>query len=195
MDIILQPYPKEKSIWNFRSLQRRLRTFTIIDYHIMRHSNSKIDDIDLRILNILQSNARTTIKEIAEQVGMSSTPVFERVKRLEREGYIQKYVALLDAAKLGYTMVAFIQISLTLHNLDEVNAFTERVTEFSEVMECYHTTGESDFLLKILVTDMEEFNHFILYKLSEIPNLSHVRTQFALSTRKRTTEIGIVPDR
>lgn len=156
----------------------------------MRNMNAKIDDLDLKILQILQSNARTTIKEIASQVGMSSTPVFERVKKLEKQGYIQKYVALLDESKLGYTMVAFIQISLNQHNLDEVNAFTDRVTAFPEVMECYHTTGESDFLLKILVTDMDEFNHFILYKLSEIPNLSHVRTQFALSTRKRTTEIG-----
>mgnify|MGYP001348806213 FL=1 len=156
----------------------------------MRTQNTKIDDLDLRILQILQSNARTTIKEIAEQVGMSSTPVFERVKKLEKGGYVQKYVALLDESKLGYSIVAFIQISLNLHNLDEVNAFTERVIVFPEVMECYHTTGESDFLLKILVSDMEEFNQFILYKLSEIPNLSHVRTQFALSTRKRTTEIG-----
>ena len=151
----------------------------------------KIDDLDIKIMQILQANARTTIKEISEQVGMSSTPVFERVKKLENHGFIRKYVALLDEAKLNYKMVAFVQISLNLHNLDEVNAFTDQVTVFPEVMECYHTTGESDFLLKILVRDMDEFNHFILYKLSEIENLSHVRTQFALSTRKKTTEIGL----
>ncbi len=150
----------------------------------------KLDDLDKKILQILQSNARTTIREIAEQVGMSSTPIFERIKKLETNGFIEKYVALLSEAKLGYKMVAFVQISLNLHNLDEVNAFTDRVTVFPEVMECYHTTGESDFLLKILVADMDQFNDFILYKLSEIENLSHVRTQFALSTRKRTTEIG-----
>ncbi len=152
--------------------------------------NHKIDELDQKIMQILQQNARTTIKEIADQVGMSSTPVFERIKKLEKNGYIDKYVALLNEAKLGYKMVAFVQISLTLHNLDEVNAFVERVTAFPEVMECYHTTGESDFLLKILVRDMDRFNDFILYKLSEIENLGHVRTQFALSTRKRTTEIG-----
>lgn len=151
----------------------------------------KIDDLDIKIMQILQANARTTIREISEQIGMSSTPVFERVKKLENNGFIQKYVALLDEAKLGYKMVAFVQISLNLHNLEEVNAFTDRVTAFPEVMECYHTTGESDFLLKILVRDMDEFNQFILYKLSEIENLSHVKTQFALSTRKRTTEIGL----
>lgn len=150
----------------------------------------KIDELDQKIMQILQQNARTTIKEIADQVGMSSTPVFERIKKLEKNGYIDKYVALLNEAKLGYKMVAFVQISLTLHNLDEVNAFVERITSFPEVMECYHTTGESDFLLKILVSDMDRFNDFILYKLSEIENLGHVRTQFALSTRKRTTEIG-----
>ena len=151
----------------------------------------KTDALDKQIMNILQHNSRTTIKDIAEQVGMSSTPIFERIKRLEKNGYIDKYVALLNEAKLGYKMVAFVQISLNLHNLDEVNAFVENVTVFPEVMECYHTTGESDFLLKILVKDMDRFNDFILYKLSEIENLSHVKTQFALSTRKRTTEIGL----
>lgn len=150
----------------------------------------KIDKLDQKIMQLLQQNARTTIKEIADQVGMSSTPVFERIKKLEKNGYIDKYVALLNEAKLGYKMVAFVQISLTLHNLDEVNAFVDRITSFPEVMECYHTTGESDFLVKILVRDMDRFNDFILYKLSEIENLGHVRTQFALSTRKRTTEIG-----
>src|SRR5690606_2888773 len=152
----------------------------------------KTDDLDIKIMQILQANARTTIREISEQVGMSSTPVFERVKKLENHGLIQKYVALLNEAKLGYKMVAFVQISLNLHNLDEVNAFVERVTVFPEVMECYHTTGESDFLLKILVSDMDRFNDFILHKLSEIENLRHVKTQFALSTRKRTTEIGLL---
>lgn len=151
----------------------------------------KIDDLDKKILQILQANARTTIREIADQIGMSSTPVFERIKKLEKLGYIEKYVALLSETKLGFRMVAFVQISLNLHNLDEVNAFTDRITVFPEVMECYHTTGESDFLLKILVSDMDQFNDFILYKLSEIENLGHVRTQFALSTRKRTTEIGL----
>ncbi|MBY5957950.1 Lrp/AsnC family transcriptional regulator [Membranicola marinus] len=150
----------------------------------------KIDEFDQKIMEILQRNARTTIKEIAGEVGMSSTPVFERIKKLEKHGYIDRYVALLNEAKLGYKMVAFVQISLTLHNLDEVNAFVDRITAFPEVMECYHTTGESDFLVKILVRDMDRFNEFILYKLSEIENLGHVRTQFALSTRKRTTEIG-----
>jgi len=154
-------------------------------------ASMKIDELDKKIMRILQQNARTTIKEIAEQVGMSSTPVFERIKKLEKHGYIDRYVALLDEAKLGYKMVAFVQISLNLHNLDEVNAFVRRVTVFPEVMECYHTTGESDFLLKILVSDMDRFNDFILHKLSEIENLRHVKTQFALSTRKRTTEIGL----
>ena len=150
----------------------------------------KIDTIDHQIMQILQRNARTTIKEISDQVGMSSTPVFERIKKLEKNGYIDRYVALLNEAQLGYKMVAFVQISLKLHNLDEVDGFVKRITVFPEVMECYHTTGESDFLLKILVRDMDRFNDFILYKLSEIENLGHVKTQFALSTRKRTTEIG-----
>lgn len=152
----------------------------------------KIDELDLKIMQILQENARATIKQIAEEVNMSSTPVFERIKKLEKNGYIDRYVALLNEAKLGYKMVAFVQISLNLHNLDEVNAFIDRVTVFPEVMECYHTTGESDFILKILVSDMDRYNDFVLYKLSEIENLGHVKTQFALSTRKRTTAINLI---
>lgn len=149
------------------------------------------DDQDKQIMNLLQKNARMTIREIAEEVGMTSTPVFERIRKLENAGYIEGYVALLNQDLLGYKMVAFVQISLSLHNRYEVNAFVERVTVFPEVMECYHTTGDSDFILKILVTDMDRFNDFILNKLSDIENLGRVKTQFALSTRKRTTEIEL----
>lgn len=151
----------------------------------------KPDDQDKAIMRLLQKDARMTIREIADQIGMSSTPVFERIKKLEKAGFIDGYVALLNQELLGYKMVAFVQISLSLHNRYEVNAFVERVTVFPEVMECYHTTGDSDFILKILVTDMERFNDFILNKLSNIENLGRVKTQFALSTRKRTTEIKL----
>ncbi|WP_236978852.1 Lrp/AsnC family transcriptional regulator [Membranihabitans maritimus] len=154
----------------------------------------KIDDFDRQIMEMLQNNARMTIKEISSNLGLSSTPVFERIKRLEKNGYIDKYVALLNRDLLGYKMVAFVQISLSLHNLHEVNSFVERITVFPEVMECYHTTGDSDFLLKILVKDMDQFNEFILNKLSNIENLGRVKTQFALSTRKRTTALDLEVD-
>lgn len=151
----------------------------------------KLDDFDRQIMDLLQNNARITIKEMASQLGLSSTPIFERIKRLEKNGFIDRYVALLNPELLGYKMVAFVQISLNLHNLKEVNAFVECITVFPEVMECYHTTGDSDFLLKILVKDMDQFNDFILNKLSNIENLGKVKTQFALSTRKRTTIMNI----
>src|SRR5690625_3162905 len=107
------------------------------------------DQQDKAIMRLLQKDARMTIREIADQVGMSSTPVFERIKKLEKAGFIEGYVALLNQELLGYKMVAFVQISLSLHNRYEVNSFVERVTVFPEVMECYHTTGDSDFILKI----------------------------------------------
>lgn len=158
---------------------------------MLKFEPMKIDTLDRRIMDILQQDARKTLKEIAESVGMSPTPVFERIKKLEKNGFIKGYVALLNQDLLGYKMVAFIQISLALHNRREVNDFVDRITAFPEVMECYHTTGDSDFLLKILVTDMEKFNDFVLNKLSTIENLGRVKTQFALSTRKRTTKIQL----
>lgn len=151
----------------------------------------KLDEFDRQIMDMLQKNARITIKEMAAVLTLSATPIFERIKRLEKNGLIDKYVALLNADLLGYKMVAFVQISLSQHNLKEVTAFVDRITVFPEVMECYHTTGDSDFLLKILVKDMDQFNDFILNKLSNIDNLGKVKTQFALSTRKRTTEIDL----
>ncbi|GAA5219891.1 Lrp/AsnC family transcriptional regulator [Membranihabitans marinus] len=151
----------------------------------------KLDEFDRQIMDMLQKNARITIKEMAAVLTLSATPIFERIKRLEKNGLIDKYVALLNADLLGYKMVAFVQISLSQHNLKEVTAFVDRITVFPEVMECYHTTGDSDFLLKILVKDMDQFNDFILNKLSNIENLGKVKTQFALSTRKRTTEIDL----
>jgi DNA-binding Lrp family transcriptional regulator len=155
---------------------------------------AKLDDTDLQILCMLQENARITMREMAKQLGLSTTPVFERIKRLEKEGVIKRYVALLDPKSIDRDLLAFVQVSLKEHSKKAVEEFIRLVIDFDEVMECYHLTGDSDFMLKVVARDMEAYNEFILNKMSVIPNLGRVRSQFALSTQKKTTAYTIAGD-
>ena len=127
----------------------------------------KLDAVDIKILEILQGDARITTKALADQLNLSTTPVFERVKRLERDGLIKKYVALVDNKKLGLRLIAFISISLTKHSRSYLEKFVKEVEQYPEVMECYHIAGNYDFLLKVVVRNMEVYETFILNKLSK----------------------------
>ncbi|NVK85097.1 MAG: Lrp/AsnC family transcriptional regulator [Cytophagia bacterium] len=147
----------------------------------------KLDAVDIKILEILQGDARITTKALADQLNLSTTPVFERVKRLERDGLIKKYVALVDNKKLGLRLIAFISISLTKHSRSYLEKFVNEVSQYPEVMECYHIAGNYDFLLKIVVKNMEVYETFILNKLSTIANLGHVQSSFVLSENLHST--------
>lgn len=147
----------------------------------------KLDSVDIKILEILQGDARITTKALADQLNLSTTPVFERVKRLERDGLIKKYVALVDNKKLGLRLIAFISISLTKHSRSYLEKFVNEVSQYPEVMECYHIAGNYDFLLKIVVKNMEVYETFILNKLSTIANLGHVQSSFVLSENLHST--------
>ena len=105
-----------------------------------------IDATDKKILNELQINARITTKDLAEKLGLSTTPIFERIKKLEKNGLIKEYVAHVDVSKLDYSLIAFTQVRLDVHSKSMIQEFTQKITSFDEVTECYHTTGESDFL-------------------------------------------------
>lgn len=147
----------------------------------------KLDAVDIKILEILQGDARITTKALADQLNLSTTPVFERVKRLERDGLIKKYVALVDNKKLGLRLIAFISISLTKHSRSYLEKFVNEVSQYPEVMECYHIAGNFDFLLKIVVKNIEVYETFILNKLSTIANLGHVQSSFVLSENLHST--------
>lgn len=151
----------------------------------------QLDSIDKRILMMLQENARMTIKDMAGNLEMSNTPVFERIKRLEKNGVIERYVALLSKEKLGLKITAFVEISLKDHAKKAVDEFVSHIEGFDEIMEIYHTTGESDFMIKVVVKDMEHYNEFITYKLPVVPNLGKMNSKFALTARKTTTEVKI----
>ena len=150
-----------------------------------------LDETDIQILEFIQENSRYTIKELASKLNLSTTPIFDRLKKLEKHGVIQKYVALLDPKKIGKKLVVFINLSIKEHSKEDVETFVRSIVEFAEVLECHHVTGDADFILKLIFSDIEEYNEFVLDKLSVLPNVGRIESRFSLSTRKSTTHIPI----
>jgi len=148
-----------------------------------------IDQIDKAILNHLQLDSRITTRELADKLGLSTTAIFERTKKLEKNGLIKDYVALVDASKLNYNLTAFTHVRLDIHSKEMIEAFTQKISSFDEVTECYHTTGESDFLLKIVVADMNEYYRFVMDQLTQTKDVAHVNTSFVLNEIKHTTAL------
>ena len=130
-----------------------------------------LDNVDLQILRALQENARLTTKELAARVNLSTTPVFERLKRLERGGFIQKYVAVLDAQKLGRGFTVFCSVKLKQMNRGVARDFISVIKDIPQVAECYNVSGEYDYLLKIQAPDMKYYNEFIINVLGTIDSI------------------------
>ena len=151
----------------------------------------RLDDTDLQILRTLQKNAKLTTKELADAVHLTPTPVFERQKRLEKRGYIKKYVAILDAEKLGKGLLVFVKVKLKQINHEIADAFVRRIKRMPEVTECYNTSGAYDYLLKVRAESMQQYQEFILYKLGEIDQLSSIESTFVMSEVKQTYGINI----
>ena len=150
-----------------------------------------LDETDLQILRTLQKNAKLTTKELAEAVHLTPTPVFERQKRLERHGYIKKYVAVLDAEKLDRGLLVFCKVKLKQINHEIADAFTRRIMRIPEVTECYNTSGSYDYLLKIRAADMKQYQSFVLNKLGEIEFVASIESTFVMSEIKQTYAISI----
>ena len=144
----------------------------------------KLDKVDLQILRTLQENARLTTKELAAQVSLSSTPVFERLKRLEREGYIKKYIAVLDADKLNQGFVVFCNVKLRRMNKDIAMEFTRIIQNIPEVTECYNISGIYDYLLKIHAPNMKYYQEFIINVLGTIDSLGSLESMFVMDEVK-----------
>lgn len=152
----------------------------------------KLDATDYKLLNLLQHDCRMKIKELAAALNLTTTPVFERIKKLERAGVINKYIAILVPEKVGKKLNAFVNVYLKEHSKEIVDLFVEMVTVFPEVMECHYVTGGADFILKVLVNDMEAYNHFLSEKLVTIPNISRTESFLSLSVEKNTTVIDLL---
>lgn len=150
-----------------------------------------LDKVDLQILRTLQENARLTTKELASRVSLSSTPVFERLKRLESNGYIEKYIAVLNADKLNQGFIVFCHVKMSKLNKDIANGFTERVKRIPEVTECYNVSGHYDYMLKIHAPNMKYYQEFVLNVLGTIDNLSSLESTFVMDTIKHDYGITI----
>ena len=150
-----------------------------------------LDETDLQILNTLQKNAKLTTKELADTVHLTPTPVFERQRRLERQGYIKKYVAVLDPGKLGLGLLVFCKVKLKQINREIAESFHRRIQRMSEVIECYNTSGTYDYLLKVRVQDMDGYQEFILNKLGAIDSVGSIESTFVMSEVKQSYGINI----
>ena len=150
-----------------------------------------LDQIDLQILKTLQRNAKLTTKELADIVHLTPTPVFERQKRLERMGYIKKYVAILDPEKLDRGLLVFCKVKLKQINSEIANSFVRRIQYIPEVTECYNTSGTYDYLLKVRARDMKQYQEFLLTKLGDIDSVAAIESMFVMSEVKQYYGINI----
>jgi Lrp/AsnC family leucine-responsive transcriptional regulator len=151
----------------------------------------KIDSTDIKILNILQRNGRITNSALAKEIKISPPPTLERVKKLEKNGVIKKFVALLDPSTVGIATHTFVEVSLRGHTKENVTAFIQAALKMDEIMECHHVTGDADFLLKIAVADIPSYEHLVLNKLTTLPNVSNLKTMVVLSTFKDETAYNL----
>lgn len=157
----------------------------------MPPSKSHLDEIDVKILSILQNDGRITNADLAKAVELSPPSVLQRVRTLERAGLIKGYTALLDAERLGLKVTALAMIRLSLHQEQPIERFRRAVVSIEEVVECHHVSGEFDFILKILVRDIRAYEAFVREKLSKIKGIESIRTSFVLGTTKHTTKIPL----
>lgn len=148
-----------------------------------------LDKIDLQILKLLQRNARATIKEISEGVHLSTTPVHERIKRMEESGVITQYVTLLNASKVGKGLMVICYVSLRQHSKTAGEGFIKNILHMNEVIECLTISGEFDFMLKVVAANMDEYYHFHVNKLSAIENVGNVQSVFVMGVIKQTHQL------
>ncbi|MGE0076483.1 MAG: Lrp/AsnC family transcriptional regulator [Bacteroidales bacterium] len=145
-----------------------------------------IDEIDRKLLNIMQDNSRITIRELSERLHLSTTPIHERIKKLEKNGFIKHYVTLLEPKMLGKKLTVFVSVSLTNHTKEIVDEFEKEMKKMPEVMECYYVSGNWDFLLKIQCNDMEDYHNFVIHRFSVIKNITQFNSSFVMSESKIT---------
>jgi Lrp/AsnC family leucine-responsive transcriptional regulator len=151
----------------------------------------KLDIIDKNLLKFLQQDSKQTNKELSIKLNLSVTAVYERIKKLEREGIIEKYVTLLNPQKVDLGLLVFCQIKLVQHAKDYLTKFEEEITQLEEVLECFHVSGEYDYLLKVLVRDMEHFRNFMVTKLTTLQHIGSTQSSFVINEVKNSTLITV----
>jgi Lrp/AsnC family transcriptional regulator, leucine-responsive regulatory protein len=148
-----------------------------------------LDKMDLAILRLLQENARITVKEISDKVHLSTTPVHERIKRMEETGVIKQYATLVDHTKVRKGLMVICYVSLKEHSKNAGDKFIKTILELHEVIECYNISGEFDFMLKVVAENMDSYYDFHVNKLSQIENMGHVQSVFVMGIIKQTHQL------
>jgi len=154
--------------------------------------NFSLDAKDLTILHLLQQNARITVKEIAAKIHLSTTPVHERIKRMEASGVIKQYATLVDHTKVNKSLIAICYVSLKEHSKTAGTKFVKSIMQMPDVVECYTISGEFDFMLKVMTADMNAYHDFHVNKLSNIENMGHVQSVFVMGVIKDTHQLVYV---
>lgn len=157
----------------------------------MKQYSEELDAQDLVILRELQADSSLSNVELARRVTLSPPATHARVRRLEQLGYIRQYAALLDRDRLGYDMLCFISVSLQRHQPDHVQQFRELVVALPEVLECYHVTGDYDYILKVVVQSRTELQRFLMDKLTPSPGIAQIHTRVVLTEIKATTTLPL----
>ncbi len=153
-----------------------------------------MDKYDRKILKVLQSEGRISNKALAEQVALSQAPCWRRVEALQKSGVITGYTAIVSQEKLGLNLTAFAQITLDNHHPDTVKRIDEGIQQWPEILECHATSGEYDYLLKIVTQDMNSYNQLIYDKILMLPSIRSVNTSFSMQQKKRTSQLPISDD-
>jgi Lrp/AsnC family transcriptional regulator len=151
-----------------------------------------IDALDIKILKIIQENSQKTLKEIAEQVNLSLSPTHDRVKRLESDGYIKGYVAILNRKKLNLGLLVHCQVTLEKQTSQNFSEFEAAILAFPEVISCHLVSGNFDYYLKVLSADVESYNRFYQEKLAVLPSVAHISSLFVMDEIKSTTALPLI---
>ena len=156
---------------------------------VQKEQMPTLDSKDLEILKFLQQNARMTIKEISDKVHLSTTPIHERIRRMEESGVITKYITLVNAAKIGKGLMVICYVSLKQHSKNAGAKFIKSILEMNEVLECLTISGEFDFMLKVVTENMDSYYDFHVNRLSEIENVGNVQSVFVMGVVKDTKQV------
>ena len=148
-----------------------------------------LDTVDYQILTLLQEDSKRNVKEIAHDLNLTKTPVYERIKRMERNGIIAKYVALIDRKKIASSIFVFLSGSLKVSKFEQTQEFYEAVMDVPEILECYLLGGDRDFLLKVIARNLDSYHEFYANKIASIPHIGEIRSSFVLKEVKHTTAI------
>ncbi|HTT02433.1 MAG TPA: Lrp/AsnC family transcriptional regulator [Steroidobacteraceae bacterium] len=151
----------------------------------------RLDRFDARLVAELQKDGRRPVVELAEEIGLSGTPCARRVRRLEETGVIQGYTAIVDPARLGLTVQAFVQVKLERHTDENIAQFRRALEALEEVVSCYATTGAYDFLLQVVATDLDALSTIVLKRLLKIPSVRDVHSSIVLETMKRSLRVPL----